>query len=266
MPIAQINGQGLFYEDSGGSGPAVVMLHGFMFDQSMFDKQVAALAPQYRCVRFDARGFGQTQWDGKTFSLYDTAADCVGLMDHLGIEKATILGMSQGGYAALRVAVKYPQRVQALVFISTYNGVDPEDVKAIYRSMRDTWQNEGPAPVVSTLLDLFLGPQADVPELWTEWKPKWEARSNADIEHTMNNLIDRDDVTQEQVDTVTAPALVIHSMADKGIPIALGEALYKSLPNSKRMLPVADAPHAANITHAEQVNKVLLEFLNEYGS
>jgi pimeloyl-ACP methyl ester carboxylesterase len=73
-------------------------------------------------------------------------------------------------------------------------------------------------------------------------------------------------VTQEQVDTVTVPALVIHSVADKGIPIALGEALYKSLPNHQRMVRVADAPHAVNITHAEQVNTALLDFLREHGS
>jgi 3-oxoadipate enol-lactonase len=261
MPIASINNQGIFYEDSGGDKPAILFMHGFLFDQSMFDAQVAALAPNYRCVRFDARGFGQTQWDGKPFSLYDTAADCVGLMDYLGIQQAVVAGMSQGGYAALRVAVKYPERVKALVFMSTYNGVDTEDVKEIYRSMRDAWTGGGRDQVIGTLLTLFLGTDE---HLRQQWRTKWEARSNADIVATMNNLIDRDEVTPEQVKTVTQPALIIHGDADQGIPMVLGEALYKSLPNAKRFFAVPGATHAASITHGDVVTPVLREFLAQY--
>jgi 3-oxoadipate enol-lactonase len=264
MPTAPINNQGIFYEDSGGDKPAVMFMHGFLFDQSMFDKQVAALSNSCRCVRFDARGFGQTEWDGKPFSLYDTVADCVGLMDHLGIQNAVVVGMSQGGYAAMRVAVKHPERVKALVFLSTYNGVDTEEVKAIYRSMRDAWTSDGKDQVIGTLLTLFLGTEEGQPELRKQWRAKWEARSNEDIIATMNNLIDRDEITPEQVQKVTQPVLVVHGDADQGIPIVLGRALYQSMPNAKRFVSVPGATHAANITHADVVNKALLDFLAQY--
>ena len=95
MPIAQINGQGIFYEDSGVGETAVVFLHGFLMDHTMFAPQVAALTPRYRSVCFDARGFGQTEWDGQPFNLYDTAADCIGLMEHLGIDRAVLVGSSK---------------------------------------------------------------------------------------------------------------------------------------------------------------------------
>lgn len=266
MPFAKVNNQEIYYEDSGGDGPAVVFMHGFLFDQAMFDPQVKAVSPQYRCVRFDARGFGQTQWDGNSFSLYDTAADCVGLMDHLGIQKATIAGMSQGGYAALRVAVKYPERVQALVFISTYNGMDTEDVKAVYRSMRDTWQNKGPGPVVDILLNLFIGTEEQASDMRAVWRPKWEARTSNDIVHTMNNLIDREEVTDEQVKQISVPVMVIHGEADQGIPMALGENLFQSMPNGKKMLTVPEATHGVSLTHADAVNSELKAFLDEYAA
>lgn len=261
MPIAQINGQGIFYEDSGGDGTPIVFLHGFLFDQSMFDAQVKALAPKYRCIRFDARAFGQTEWDGKAFSLHDTAADCIGLLDHLGIQQAVIAGMSQGGYATVRIAVKYPQRVKALIFLSTYNGIDAEDVKSVYRSMRDVWEKEGPANLLPTYLNLFIGSD---PELRAHWEAKWSVIDKQNIIHGMNNLIDRDEIDQAQVDTITMPALVIHGGADVGMPAALGQALHNSLPNAKRMVIVDGAPHAANITHPEPVNAAILEFLAEY--
>jgi pimeloyl-ACP methyl ester carboxylesterase len=261
MPIAEINHQGLYYEDSGGEGPAVVFMHGFLFDQTMFDPQVAALAPKYRCIRFDARAFGQTVWDGQPFTLYDTAADAIGLLDHLGIQKATFVGMSQGGYAAMRIALKYPDRVQALVFMSTYYGVDTEDVKEIYRSMRNTWRDVGPAPLLDTYLMLFLGNDED---LRAHWGPKWAAANPHNIWHAKNNLIDRDELSDEQMRTITAPALVIHGMEDQGIPIMLGEQLHNILPNAKGMVRVPEAAHAANLMQPEVVNVALLAFLERY--
>jgi hypothetical protein len=71
-------------EDSGGDGPAVILAHGFLMDHEMFAPQVAALAPQYRVITWDERGFGLTEHDGKPFTYWDSAADCLGLLDHLG--------------------------------------------------------------------------------------------------------------------------------------------------------------------------------------
>ena len=265
MPIAQVNGQGLSYEDSGGTGPALLFMHGFLMDQSMFDPQVAALAPRYRCIRFDARGFGQTQWDGHPFSLYDTAADAVGLLDCLGIQQATIIGMSQGGYATLRLALRYPERVKALVLMSTQAGADPEEGKAQFYGMRDTWKSVGPVPpLVEGVMTLIIGPQSETAALWQEWTPKWQARTGDQIFHAMNNLLDRDDITPAQVGQITAPALVTHGDADLGMPIELGEQLAQHLPNCKGFVRIPGAAHAANLTHPQIINPPLVAFLAEY--
>ena len=76
MPFADINGQGIWFEDSGGSGKPLILGHGMLMDSSMFDAQVAALAPEFRVIRWDARALGRTKWDGKPFTLWDSAADC----------------------------------------------------------------------------------------------------------------------------------------------------------------------------------------------
>jgi pimeloyl-ACP methyl ester carboxylesterase len=60
MPIAEVNGQKLFYEDTGGNAPAVVLSHGLFMDHSMFDPQVEALRDRWRCIAWDERGHGQT--------------------------------------------------------------------------------------------------------------------------------------------------------------------------------------------------------------
>ena len=108
MPFAEINGQRLRFDDSGGSGPPVVLSHGFLMDREMFAPQVHALAPEFRVITWDERGFGETGFDGEPFTYWDSAADCLGLLDHLAIERAVLGGMSQGGFLSLRAALLAP--------------------------------------------------------------------------------------------------------------------------------------------------------------
>ena len=97
MPHADVNGQRLFYEDSGGEGDVIVFSHGFLMSHAMFDAQVAALSDRWRCVAWDERGHGQTVTTPDPFTYWDSADDLLGLLDHLGVERAVLAGMSQTG-------------------------------------------------------------------------------------------------------------------------------------------------------------------------
>lgn len=261
MPFAEINGQKIAYEDTETDGPAIVFMHGFLMDKSMFDPQVELLSKEYRCIRFDARTFGETVWDGKAFTLYDTVSDCIGLMDHLGIKHAVIAGMSQGGYAAQRLALKHPDRVDALLLMSTCGNVDPKEMLEMCGQMRDAWRSIGPIPdLVNELMTAIIGPEEGVSSFWKVWRPKWEARSGEEIFHAMNNLMERDDI-EPLLGKITQPALVSHGEADQGVPIELGERLAAALPNSKPLIRLPNAAHAANLTHAELLNPHIKPFL-----
>jgi pimeloyl-ACP methyl ester carboxylesterase len=264
MSIAHVDGQRIYYEDSGGDGPPVLFLHGFLMDRRMFDPQVDALADAFRCVRFDARAFGDTAWDGEPFSLYDTAADGAALLDELRLEAAVWVGHSQGGYAALRAALRHPARVRALVLIDTRAGVDEEPVREAYRQTLETWRENGPvAPLVEGLMTGILGPENAVPALRETWRPRWEAISGERIHHAMNNLLDRDDLAG-RLDEIEQPALVIHGEADEGIPLACGEELARELPASEDLVVVPDAWHTPNLTRPDVVNPPLRAFLERY--
>src|SRR5260370_8487186 len=116
MPVATANGIEIDYTDSGGHGPAVVFSHGFLMDRTMFDQQVTALTPKYRVITWDQRGHGGTRATG-AFTYWDSAADVLALLDHLGGERAVLAGMSQGGFLSLPAALIAPDRVRALVRI-----------------------------------------------------------------------------------------------------------------------------------------------------
>jgi pimeloyl-ACP methyl ester carboxylesterase len=94
MPTVDVDGRTIGFEDSGGDGPAVLFLHGFLMDRSMFGPQVEDLAPEFRCISMDERGFGETPVDGP-FTYWDLADDAVGLLDELGVERAAFAGMSR---------------------------------------------------------------------------------------------------------------------------------------------------------------------------
>src|SRR5580704_5824578 len=125
MATASVNGITLSYSDSGGDGPAVVLSHGYLMDSAMFEPQVSALAPEYRVITWDERGFGETRATGP-FSYWDSAGDVLALLDHLGIEQAVLGGMSQGGFLSLRAALLAPDRVRALVLIDSQAGTELE--------------------------------------------------------------------------------------------------------------------------------------------
>ncbi len=261
MPHADINGQRIFYEDTGGRGPAVVLAHGFLMDHTMFDAQVTALAPDARVIRWDERGHGQTGWDGKPFTYWDSASDVIGLLDHLHLERAVLGGMSQGGFLTLRAALAHPERVKGLVLISTQAGVDDADTIAGQRQMVDTWiAANAPEPLVAVVAGMILG----APEHWEPWTSRWRTMPAGHLRASSNCLFARDDITP-RLGEIRCPAIAFHGTADVSIPIARAEHMAAHLSASEGLVRVEGAAHAANLTHPAAVNPALRAFVLKHG-
>lgn len=105
-------GNARLYCEELGSGEPVVMIHGGLLDRRMWDDQFEVFSEKYRAIRYDARGHGLSKAPAGTYSHHE---DLRKLLDALGIEKATIMGLSMGGYIAIDFALAYPDRVNALV-------------------------------------------------------------------------------------------------------------------------------------------------------
>jgi 3-oxoadipate enol-lactonase len=256
MPSARVNGQTLWFEDTGGTGPVVIFSHGFLMDREMFRDNVAALAPAYRCITWDQRGFGRTGPAENAFTYWDSANDVLALMDYLAIERAVLAGMSQGGFISLRAALLAPERVNGLVLIDTRSGIDAPEVIAAFAGLDGEWQANGARNVKDGLADL-LG----ISHAAHDWFPKWDTIGNADLHHSISALKDRDDIT-DRLSAITAPALVIHGAADKAIAFEHGSALRDALPNAVELVSVPGAGHASNMQFPDVVNVALREFLD----
>jgi 3-oxoadipate enol-lactonase len=106
----ETNGARIYYEVEG-SGPAAVLIHAGVANLRMWDAQAADLRDDYRVIRYDTRGYGQTVTDAVEFS---NRADIVALLDHLGEERAHVVGLSRGGQIALDFTIESPDRVRTL--------------------------------------------------------------------------------------------------------------------------------------------------------
>ena len=258
MAYARSGDTDVFYTDTGGPGPALVLTHGFLMDSSMFAKQVSALAGQMRIVAWDARGHGQTRDDGNLFTYWDLAADTFAVMDAAGLAHAYVGGMSQGGFSALRAALIDPVRVDGLVLIGTAaEACSPEDVAA-YRELFEAWFGDEPlAPTVEELtVQLIGGTETDR----APWAAHWLASDRDRIFNAAACLVERDDVTA-RLGEIRCPALVIRGGHDQGIVRMASEALCAGLVNSGSLLEVSGAGHAVNWTHPEPVNNAISAFL-----
>lgn len=257
LAFANVNGQRIYFEDSGGSGAPVILAHGFLMDHEMFAPQVAVLAPEFRVITWDERGFGLTEFDGKPFSYWDAARDCLGLLDHLGIDRAVVGGMSQGGFLSLRAALTAPGRVRALVLLDTAADADSEEALAANQGMLDMWAAVGP---VDELAEAIAAIIINEPAENARWIAKWRQRPKELLAEPGRCLNSRDDISA-RLGEIACPAIVIHGTEDTGLTLDRGEAMAAALPGCAGVVRIPAAGHAANLTHPDLVNLPLLEFL-----
>ncbi|MFJ8386515.1 alpha/beta fold hydrolase [Streptomyces sp. NPDC094438] len=256
MPVAKIGTSLIHSVDTGGDGPAVVFSHGNLMDADMWRSHIERLAPAYRCVAWDARLHGRTQDDGAPYTYWESAADLLALLDELRIERAHLVGHSQGGFTSLRAALLAPTRVASLTLIDTAAAAWPPEALAQMAAVRDGLRGHGPEVVGPALLELLLG----VPELYPEWLAKWRSQPAGRLADAVGVLMAVDDITS-RLGEVRAPALVVHGTDDRPIPLSEGRALAAALP-AAAFVPIPGAGHTPSLTHAEMVHEPMTAFLN----
>jgi pimeloyl-ACP methyl ester carboxylesterase len=258
--FAPVHGTRLFYEVKG-AGPAVVLIHGGQMDCRMWDDQLAALAREFRVIRYDVRGYGGSfQPD----LLYSDAEDLAGLLDYLGVRKSHIIGLSLGGRIAIDFALAHPSRVSSLTLAGPgLSGYEPPDAAAadlrmwnLIKAARD----EGPEKVTELWLkDPFMAPAMEQPRLAPALRKL--ARENAHC-WLQNPILQRPPkpLAAERLSQIKVPTLLV--LGDRDVPQAKAtiETLEKGIRGSKKVL-IKNAGHIVNMEQPEQFNDAVLSFL-----
>ena len=262
----------LYYEDHGAGRP-VVLIHGFPLSGRSWEKQISALlGAGYRVVAYDRRGFGKSSQPTVGYD-YDTfAADLNGLMEALDLRDATLVGFSMGTGEVARYLGTYGSgRVAQAAFLASIppflpkatdnpNGVDRsvfDGIEAAIRQDRLAYLSAFYEAFYN--LDESLGSRISEEVVRDSWNVAAGASPFATLACVATWLTDfRGDLPK-----VDVPALVLHGDADRILPISAtgGPILAETLPGS-RLVVVEGGPHGLLWTHAEEVNRALLDFVS----
>ena len=262
----------LYYEDYG-TGQPVVLIHGWPLSSRSWEKQVPALLNAgYRVIAYDRRGFGQSSRPASGYD-YDTLADDLhAVMSRLDLRSAALVGFSMGGGEVARYLGRYgTERVKQAVFIAA---VTPFLLKTadnpagldgnIFEGIRQAISADRLSFLTSFLsnfynLHVFGGKKVSEEVVRLSWNIAAGASPVGTIECVNAWLTDfRDDLIR-----IGLPTLVIHGDNDRILPFAATGSRTHEAVEGSRLMVVAGAPHGLNWTHAEDVNRELLAFLEQ---
>lgn len=259
MAFIERNDAHIYLEDSGGQGPAVLFSHGVLMDHEMFAGQVQGLAGEFRCVSWDQRGHGQTDQSG-SWTYWDSAQDALAILDHLEIDHAFLVGMSQGGFLSLRAALLAPERVSGLALIDSQAGPEDPTMIPVYEDLLTTWLGGPTRDIAGSVAQIILGPADHEP-----WVSKWLARPHQWVVEPFRTLSGREDL-HDRLSEIVCPALVIHGEADPAISMDQARALCDGLTRCEGLIAIEGAGHAANLSHPGVVTEALRDFFRRHAA
>lgn len=260
----------LYYEDHG-EGKPVVLIHGWPLNGRSWEKQIAVLLEAgYRVIAYDRRGFGTSSRPSKGYD-YDTfASDLNLLMNFLDLRDATLVGFSMGTGEVCRYLGKYgDSRVQRAVLIASVppfllkTPENPEGVdEKIFEDIKENIRKDRPAYLAKFLSDFYNLDQTMGKRISEEVvNLSWNVAAMASPKGTLDCVSAWVEDFREDLPKIKVPVLVIHGDADRILPIqSTGDRLAKDLKGSK-YVKIKDAPHGLIWTHAEDVNRALMEFM-----
>ena len=264
----EVAGAPLYYEDAG-DGPALVLLHQGLADSRMYDDQFAALAQHYHVVRYDLHGFGRS---GTPTAPYTHHAALHALLNHLGIARTALVGMSLGGSIALDVALTYPERVGALLLLAT--GLAGYPVGEATAALAAPLGAAFAAGAFARAIDLSVRLWVDGPRRGPEQvDPAVRERFRTLYTDVLRRTRERgrpadllDPPASTRLDALHVPTLIVVGSGDVPDVLDQAELLARGIAGAcKVVLP--HLAHLFNMERPQEVNALLLTYLaQQYGA
>ena len=262
MSFLRIDDIQLAYTDTGVGRP-IVLIHGYPFNRSLWNEQVAALSTSYRVIFHDLRGFGESESSPPPATMNRMAQDVAQLMDHLEITRAVIGGLSMGGYVALAFYKQFPSRVRALILADTRAQADTEEGKQTRAQQAEKALSEGMAGIADAMLPKLLTPEtvSKRPEIVKRVRDMILKTKPGGAAAALLGMAQRDDQT-ELLSTITSKTLIIVGAEDAITPAADSENMHNAIAGS-RLVILESAGHVSNLERTEKFNEALMDFLRD---
>jgi pimeloyl-ACP methyl ester carboxylesterase len=267
------DGVKLYYEDSG-AGRAILFIHEFSGDYRAWELQVRYFARRYRCITYNARGYPPSEVPNSVdkYSQRRAIDDAVGVLDHLKIETAHIVGLSMGGFAALNFGIHYPERAFSLVVGAAGMGAEPDKTAQFRREVEvvaQRWETEGAAkfaPVYGS------GPGREQLEMkdprgFKEFIDQLSEHSATGAALTLRGVQARRPSPFElvaQLEKMVVPTLVIHGDEDRSC-LGTGAFLKRTIPSAGLMV-FPKTGHTINLEEPALFNFAVQDFITQVDS
>ena len=249
MPTINRDGVHIYYEVHG-SGPPLLLTHGYSSTSGMWQGQIAALSKHHKLVLWDMRGHGQSGYpeDTSAYSEALTVADMAALLDAVGAEQAIVGGLSLGGYMSLAFYRAHPDRVRALLIIDTGPGFKKDEAREVWNKRAhdtgDRFEREGLEVLKSASRERSSVTHRDATGL---------ARAARGM------LTQRDARVIESLPDIKVPSLIVVGADDTPF-LAASDYMAAKIPGAQKMV-IPAAGHAVNIDQPQAFIDAVLPFL-----
>jgi 3-oxoadipate enol-lactonase len=261
---ARIGRYTLRYVDEG-SGPAVVLIHGLAGDLGAWEAQVQLLKPHFRVIAFDNRGAGRSTQVDEPVSTQDLARDTLGLMDHLGVASAQVVGRSMGGAIAQHMALLAPRRIETLVLCASFARLDPLG-RRVLSNMREalewrgSWADHARHSVQNFVSSAFFNGQ---PEKVAAIERLLGGETRLPACYSRQNEACQQHDTVAELARITQPVLVMAGTADPICSPTATRMLSDGLPDAATEM-FENASHFFLMEQPERFNRLLLAWLQRH--
>ena len=254
------NGIKLNYELSGRDDAPVVMLsHSLASSMVMWNPQLAALESNFKVLRYDTRGHGDSEAPEGKYSLETLAQDAVALLDALEIDAVHFVGLSMGGMIGQNLALDHGKRLKSLALCDT-SAIMPDEVQPIWEQRLAAAREKGMQGQVEETLERWFTPaylkqnppEAEMIRRQITATPLSGYIGCSEAIRRLNNL--------QRLPAIKIPTIIIVGEEDPGTPVAVSEAMHERISGSKLVI-LPSARHLSNIEQAGAFNEALTDFL-----
>lgn len=260
MPHIDRGAVHLFYDDLG-AGRAVLFSHSWFCDGRQWPQAERLVSAGYRVLNLDNRGHGRSGPHRHRFDVWDMADDLVAVLDDAGVEDAVLVGLSVGGFAALRVAMKQAVRVRGLVLADTAAAPASWRDRAKAAGLGPVWLTPARPLVLPMVVNLLFGPTArrEQPDLVAEWRQRFLEQDPKSMLATLDAVVTRDDV-RGRLAEIASPTLVVVGEEDDNPGVSAAASLAAHIAGAN-LTVLADTGHLSALEQPDRFSEALLAFL-----
>ena len=260
----KVNGVNLAVEVVG-EGPAILFIHGYPLDRSIWRDQVRGL-DGFRRIAPDLRGMGQSDAPDLGYSMAVYAADLVALLDALGVDEVILCGLSMGGYVAFEFLKQWRSRVRGLVLMDTRADADKADVRRSRDAAAAMARDRGASAIADAMLPKVLASvtPGHRPEVAEGLRALMSSIPVAGIVGALAAMRDREESESLLPTLADIPTLVVVGEADGLTPPDQARAMAKAIPGARLAL-IPGAGHLPPVEQPELTTERLREFLQSLG-